>query len=104
MKEEASETADSEKSEYCDDPEETEEVWVLKVSTVTDTGTGPLTKSTGTGPVADQGAMGFMVNRGHSRINWRSSGMVILLEGSHSKMRFRIQIISSDSGRMDFRK
>ena len=50
------------------------------------------------------GILGCTVNRGQLRIRFRSSWMVILFSGSHSKIRLRIESSSGERGRMDVRK
>lgn len=52
----------------------------------------------------DGKALERVVNLGHRIINSRNSGRVILLVGSISKMRLRIESSSEDKGRIDFRK
>lgn len=47
---------------------------------------------------------GRTVNCGHSTIRCLSSKMVILLEGSHSKMRLKIMSNSKEMGRMVLKK
>lgn len=49
-------------------------------------------------------AVGRLVNVGHRTIKSRSSGILILFLGSHSKMRLRIESSSGDRGRMELRK
>jgi hypothetical protein len=43
------------------------------------------------------------VKRGHLTINSRNSGMVILLAGLNSKIRFKMVSSSRDRGRIDLR-
>ena len=45
----------------------------------------------------------FIVNRGQLRINARSSGRVILLCGSHSKIRLKIMFSSGEMGKIELR-
>jgi hypothetical protein len=45
----------------------------------------------------------FIVNRGQLRIKARSSGRVILLCGSHSKIRLKIIFSSGEMGKMELR-
>lgn len=49
-------------------------------------------------------AVGRLVNVGHRTTKSRSSGILILFLGSHSKMRLRIESSSGDRGRMELRK
>lgn len=48
-------------------------------------------------------AVGRLVNLGHLMIESRSSGILILLLGSHSKIRLRIESSSGDKGKMELK-
>lgn len=47
--------------------------------------------------------MGRVVNLGHRRIRFLSSGILILLRGSQSNMRLKIESSSGDNGRMELK-
>lgn len=48
-------------------------------------------------------AVGRLVNLGHLTIKSRSSGIFILLLGSHSKMRLRIESSSGERGKIELK-
>ena len=62
-------------------------------------------KCTSLGGVGGVGgaALELFVNLGHLRMRFLSSGIPILLRGSHSKMRLRMESSSGDRGRIELR-
>lgn len=61
-------------------------------------------RSNGSGGGVAGKALERVVNLGHRMINSRNSGRVILLVGSISKMRLRMESSSEDNGKIDLRK